>query len=246
MALSLSDGATALDLPLPPAVAPLGSFLQDLRVSPDGQTVVIADVSFWRQQPALVVVDVARQEARRVLQGHDSVRPQNWLVRTPAKAMRFFGGLVNLKPGVDGVAISADGAWVSYAAMAHDRLFRVPLAALRDASLTPEQLASRVERLGPKPLSDGLSMDTQGNVLITDVEHGSVMRWRADTRQLQTLIQSPRIRWSDGLSHGPDGWLYLADSAIPEQMLRSKAHIAAQGPYTVWRFRTDVPGTPGQ
>jgi hypothetical protein len=60
------------------------------------------------------------------------------------------------------------------------------------------------------------------------------------------LIRDPRIRWSDGFSHGPGDSLYLADSAIPEQMLRSKAHIASQAPYTIWRIKTDRPGVPGQ
>lgn len=227
-------------------IAPLGSFLQDLRVSPDGATVAIADVSFWRKRPALVLHDIASGRDRRVLEAHASVMPQDWLVRTPAKTMVFFGGLAALKPGVDGLAFSADGRWLYYAAMAHDSLYRVPVDALRDPALAPATLAARVERVSAKPLSDGLSADLAGNVLITDVEHQSVMRWRADTGRLETLIRDPRIRWSDGLSHGPDGWLYLADSAIPEQMLRSKANIAAQAPYTIWRLKTDTAGVPGQ
>jgi sugar lactone lactonase YvrE len=227
-------------------IAPVGSFLQDLRVSPDGRTVVIADVSFWRKAPALVVHDVVEKRDRRLMQSHPSVMPQDWLVRTPTKTMVFFGGLAALKPGVDGIAIDDAGQWVYYAAMTHDSLYRVPLAALRDASLSPAALAQKAERVSNKPLSDGLSVDSAGNVLITDVEHGSVMRWRAGSDKLETLFRDPRIRWSDGLSHGPNGWLYLADSAIPEQMLRSKQHIASQAPYIIWRIRSDSPGTPGQ
>lgn len=227
-------------------IAPLGSFLQDLRVSPDGRTAVIADVSFWRKTPALVVHDIQSGRDRRVLESHSSVLPQDWIVRTPAKTMVFFGGLAALKPGVDGIAIDSNGHWVYYAAMAHDGLYRVPLAALRDAALSSTAVTGAVERVSDKPLSDGLSIDLAGHVLITDVEHGSVMRRRADTGTLETLVRTPRIRWSDGLSHGPDGWLYIADSAIPEQMLRSKRHIARQAPYTIWRIRSDSPGTPGQ
>lgn len=227
-------------------IAPLGSFLQDLRVSPDGRTVVIADVSFWRKTPALVVHDIQSGRDRRVLESHSSVFPQDWIVRTPAKTMVFFGGLAALKPGVDGIAIDSNGRWVYYAAMAHDGLYRVPLAALRDATLAPAAVVKKVERVSEKPLSDGLSIDLAGHVLITDVEHGSIMRHRADTGTLETLVSTPRIRWSDGLSHGPDGWLYIADSAIPEQMLQSKSHIARHAPYTIWRIRSDSPGTPGQ
>jgi hypothetical protein len=39
------------------------------------------------------------------------------------------------------------------------------------------------------------------------------------------------------LSFGPDGWLYLADSAIPDLVLKSKDYIRTQGPYYIFRFR---------
>lgn len=242
---ALADGTTVASIALN-EVAPAGSFLQDLRISPDGRHAVIADVSFWRHQPALVIVDLEQGRAWRTLQQDPSVMPQDWQIRTPAKPMAFFGGLVWLKPGVDGVAISDDGRWVYYAAMAHDRLYRVPLAQLTDPAATEAQRRAAVEAVAAKPMSDGLSIDHQGQVLITDVEHGAVLRWRPGQPAADTLLQSQRIRWADGFSHGPEDWLYLADSAIPEQMLRSKTHIAAQGPYTIWRFRSGSPGRPGQ
>jgi hypothetical protein len=64
--------------------------------------------------------------------------------------------------------------------------------------------------------------------------------------KLTTLVRSDRIRWADALSYGPEGWLYVADSAIPDQMLRSKAHIEAHAPYYIFRFKPDIDGVPGQ
>jgi sugar lactone lactonase YvrE len=144
-----------------------------------------------------------------------------------------------MKPGIDGIAISTDGRWLAYGAMSHDTLFRVSTAAVLDPSATP-----RVEALGHKPLSDGLSADLDGGIWITDVEHGAVLR-RAPNGRLETWVEDPRIRWADALSFGPDGWLYLADSAIPDQVMRSKRHIASQGPYFIFRFRPGVEGVPG-
>ena len=226
-------------------VAELGSFLQDLQVDPAGETVYVADVSFWRRNPALVVYDTASGTARRVLDSHPSVVPQDWIIRNPIKDMTFFGGLVALKAGVDGLALSRDGQWLYYGAMNHDTMFRIRTADLRDASLAADQLAARVEAVGKKPLNDGLSTDIAGNVLITDVEHGGVARMKPDGA-VETLIKSNRIRWADALSYGPDGWLYIADSAIPEQMLQSREHIASRAPYHVYRFRPDIDGVPGQ
>ncbi len=62
---------------------------------------------------------------------------------------------------------------------------------------------------------------------------------------LQTWVETPRIRWADTLSFGPDSWLYLADSAIPEQVMRSKKHIASQASYFIVRFHPGFESVPG-
>jgi sugar lactone lactonase YvrE len=245
LAFDLGGGAVVHDHVFDSSVAQLGSFLQDLQVDSTGKHVFIADVSFWRKNPGLIVYDVERGTARRVLDSDPSVSPQDWLIRNPTKDMRFLGGLVVLKPGVDGIAIDREDRWVFYGAMAHDTMYRIKVADLLDASLTGGALSARAQAVGPKPLNDGLSTDNQGNLLITDVEHGAVMRMTPDG-ELTTLIRSDRIRWPDALSYGPDGWLYVADSAIPDQMLRSKAHIAANAPYHIFRFKPGIDGAPGQ
>lgn len=244
LAFDLATGEVVHDHQFDSHTAPRGSFLQDLQVSPDGMTVYIADVSFWRKHPALVVHDVAGSPDRRVLENHPSVAAQNWIIHTPTRTMTFFAGLAAMKPGIDGIAVSCDGSWLAYGAMSHDTLFRVPTRVLRNATPGDDDIASLVENLGPKPLSDGLSADLEGGVWITDVEHGAILR-RAPGGQLETWIESPQIRWADALSFGPDGWLYVADSAIPDQVMRSRRHIASQGPYHIFRFRPGIAGVPG-
>ena len=143
------------------------------------------------------------------------------------------------------IAIDRDDEWVYYGAMTHDTMYRIKVADLLDESLSEGALAARVEAVGTKPLNDGMSTDNDGNLLITDVEHGSVMRMTPEG-ELTTLVASARIRWADALSYGPDGWLYVADSAIPDQMLRSKDHIAEAAPYHIFRFKPGIDGVPGQ
>lgn len=212
--------------------APLGSFLQDMAVSDD--VVYIADVSFARKSPAIVVLDLKTKTSRRVLERHPSVMPQDWIIRTYLKPMTFFGGLLALKPGIDGIALSSDGKTLFYGAMAHDTLFKLNLPDLT----TPVAV-------GKKPLSDGLSTDAAGNVYITDVEYGAVVRMNPEGKKA-TLVQSEKIRWADALSFGPNGYLYLADSALPDQMLQSKAHIQQAAPYFIYRFQTGFKAGAGQ
>jgi sugar lactone lactonase YvrE len=245
IAFEMATGRVVHDHHFDRAAAPRGSFLQDLQVSPDGKTVYIADLSFWRKRPAIVVHDIATATDRRVLESHPSVTAQDWLITTRARQMVFFGGLAAMKPGIDGIAIGADGRWLAYGAMSHDTLYRVPTAALRNRSLGEEAVAAQVEALGRKPLSDGLSADLEGGIWITDVEHGAVLRMSPDGA-LETWVETPRIRWADALSFGPDGWLYLADSAIPDHIMRSKKHIVSQAPYFIFRFNPGIAGVPGQ
>lgn len=226
-------------------VAPMGSFLQDLQVAPFGDTVYIADVGLLSGAPAIVVYDVASGTARRLLEGHPSVMPQDWLIRTPSRDMRFLGGLFVLKPGVDGIALGREGRWLYYGAMTHDTLYRISTDVLRAASLTAEEVAGQVRPLAPKPLNDGMSIDGAGNVYLTDVEHQSVYVIRPDGDH-HTLVQHPDIRWADALSFGPDNMLYILDSGLPEQILRSKSHMAEQGPYAIYRLQLPVGATPGQ
>ncbi|MDH3201942.1 MAG: hypothetical protein OEM15_13705 [Myxococcales bacterium] len=245
MAFDLKTGAVVHEHVFDSSVAQLGSFLQDLQIDSTGKHIFIADVSFWRKNPGLIVYDVERAKARRVLNSDSSVTPQDWLIRNPTKEMTFFGGLVVLKPGVDGIAIDRNDEWLYYGAMTHDTMYRVTVTDLLDPLLRDEALAAGVRAVGAKPLNDGLSTDNDGNLLITDVEHGAVLRM-TPKGELTTLVKSERIRWADALSYGPDGWLYVADSAIPDQMLQSKAHIAANAPYYIFRFKPGVAGVPGQ
>jgi sugar lactone lactonase YvrE len=243
LAFDLDNGTVLHDHRLPPEIAPIGSFLQDLQVSADGRTLIIADASFWRKSPAIIVYDIESGTARRVLEAHPSVSAENYVIRNNDHEMSFFGGLVSLQGGIDGIALGTE--WLYFAALSGSELYRVRLRDLRDTKLPESQLVKRIEKFSPKPLSDGLSIDVEGNVYVTDIEHGAIFLVGPD-RESRTLLRSGDIRWPDALSFGPDGWLYIADSALGEVILRPQDHIRSQGPYKIFRFNTGIEGTPGQ
>jgi sugar lactone lactonase YvrE len=94
--------------------------------------------------------------------------------------------------------------------------------------------------MGAKPLSDGITFDAEGRLILTDVEHGGLMRRHGDGR-LETLVSDPKILWADGVASAPDGALLFTDSAIPayiDQLARppSQGHLAAHRPYRLLRI----------
>ncbi len=240
LAFDLETNELVHDHTFPGAVAPAGSMLQDLRVSPDGRWVFIADASIWRQQPAIIVYDTQSRNARRLLQSHPSVSVENYLIRTATRDMSYVKNLLSLKAGVDGLTLDDAGEWLYYGAINQSGLYRVPVQALIDPSLPDRQVANQIERVTDKPLSDGLNAGTEGHIYITDVEHGAVMRWHPDSN-LETVIRSDEIRWADNLDFGEADWIYLADSAIPDLVLQTAEHIEKSGPYRVFRFPVPQP-----
>ncbi len=215
-------------------IAPAGSLLQDLAVSPDGKTLVMTDASYWRQRPALIVYDIRSGSTRRLLEKHASVSAEDYLITSNERQMSFLGGIIALRGGVTGLAI--DDTWVYYGAISGSGLYRVPLAALRERGLPTSELEASVERYATKPLSDGLSIDGAGNIYITDVEHNAISIVGPDKKP-RTLIRSNSLRWPEGIAMGPDGWLYVTDSALSELVLRSDESIEQQGPFSLFRFR---------
>ncbi|MDH5476545.1 MAG: major royal jelly family protein [Cyclobacteriaceae bacterium] len=223
-------------------IAQKGSFFNDLQVSSDGRYVYIADFSFIRKNPSLVVHDTYTQLSKRHLENHYSTTAKDYIIQTEEKDMIFFG-LVTLKPSIDGIVVDREGEYVYYAAMAHDKLFRVSTSFLHDFSR--DDIWKNIEEIGTKPLSDGLSIDTLHNIYLADVEHNGIARLSPDGK-LTTIIKDKRIRWADGLSFGGNGYLYFNDSAMPHQMLQSQSHIKENSPYTIFRIKPEWGGIPGR
>ncbi|MEM9824895.1 MAG: L-dopachrome tautomerase-related protein, partial [Bacteroidota bacterium] len=221
----------------PEKVAEQFSFFNDLSVTPDGRYVFVADVSFFGKNPSLIVYDTQTRQSRSVLDGHRSLSHQYYVPVTPAKKMRFLGGLVDLLTGIDGLDVSPDGQYVYYAAMGHAQLFRVPVDICTDFRVHDVAISSAAELVATKPLSDGIRCDRKGRVYLTDIENQGVYVIDPKSKEQYTLIKDERIRWADGLSLGGDGYFYLADSDLPNQVLQSKKHIRVHAPYHIYRFR---------
>ncbi|MEW7289484.1 L-dopachrome tautomerase-related protein [Aquimarina sp. 2304DJ70-9] len=236
VAFDLATNQIVHDYTFPNDIAKKLSFFNDLSVSADGKYLAVANVSFFGKKPSIAMYNLETGESKNQLENHPSVQHEGYVPVTPAKKMRFFGGVIDLLTGIDGIDFSRDGKYIYYAPMGHSGLFRVSTEIITDFTRSDEEISTAVERVADKPLSDGIRTDFNGNVYITDIEHQGVYVVTPERKGF-TLIKDERIRWADGLSMTNDGTFYLADSDIPNQMLQSKKHIAKHAPYYIYRFK---------
>ncbi|WP_296250084.1 SMP-30/gluconolactonase/LRE family protein [Pseudomonas sp. UBA4194] len=178
------------------------SHMNDLRIDlthGSQGTAYVADSSFG-EDPALVVVDLASGKQRRVLTGDRSIVAQkDFVTQLDGVPMRYDGKNTPFPHGgVDGLALTPDGSRLFYSPLTSRHLWSVPTAALADFSLDDPRLAAQIKDEGEKVMVDGMDMDAQGRLYMTDAEHHQVLRRWPDGR-LDVVLRDPRLVWPDGV-----------------------------------------------
>jgi sugar lactone lactonase YvrE len=190
-------------------VAPQGSYLNDVRISPDGRHAYITESGACG---ALVVVDLERGSSRRVLDGDPSTQlEKDVVVKVDGSPLRRTDGR-GVEFTADGIALSRDGRHLYWQALTGRTLYRIATAALHDEELPDGELAKNVERVGENGVSDGLWIDGGGRMYISALEEDAVKVREGD--DVRTLLTDRRLRWPDTFSEGPDGAVYVTASHI--------------------------------
>lgn len=223
------------------------SFLNDLAVDPVRNTIYIADPA-GGTDAAIIVVDVVRADARRVLEGHKSVTPEKIelvIDGTPVRIRAEDGSEIRPRVGVNPIAIDKDGEWLYYGPMHGRSMYRVRTADLRNSELAAADLADRAERWADKPICDGISIDNAGNVYLGDLENNAIGVIGPD-RKYRVLLSDPRLSWIDAFSFGHDGHLYTVANQLHRSAVLNGGESATKPPYLILKFRPLSEGTVGR
>jgi sugar lactone lactonase YvrE len=230
-----------------PSVAPQGSYLNDVRISPDGKTAYLTDSG---AEGALVVVDIDAGSARRILSGDPSTMPDTSVTVTyDGKPLRRPDGR-GVEFSADGLALSPDGSTLYWQAIKGKTLYSLPTAALTGwtaSAIVPDaiadkSLAGKVGTVGENGPADGLLISRRdGRMYVTSPQDNAVKVRDLKQRDaaLTVLVQDPRLRWPDTFSEGPDGTLYVTTSHIQDSAFY-KPDAPAALPTELWAIKPDA------
>ena len=222
-------------------VAPQGSYINDIRFSPDDKTAYLTDSG---AKGALVVVDVASGSAHRVLDGYPQTQAD------PSVTVTYDGKPLRRPDGrgvdftADGIALSRDGKTLYWQAIKGKTLYALPTDALTGFAqkvlpemLSDRTLAGKVTTVGENGPADGLIIAQDGKMYVTSPQDDSIkMRDLSTAGETPTVVlKDKQLRWPDTFAEGADGTLYLTTSHIQDSAFyKQGAPIAL--PTELWRF----------
>lgn len=191
--------------------APQGSYLNDVRLSPDGRHAYLTDAG---AKGALVIVELGSGKARRILDGHPSTQSEkDVVVKIDGQPLRRPDGR-GVEFAADSLALSPDGRTLYWKALTGRTLYRIATEALNNPSLSAKDLDKRAERVDELEPTDGLWIDARGRMYLSAIEQDAVKVRDGD--HTTTLVQDRRLRWPDTFSEGPDGTIYVTSSHIQD------------------------------
>jgi sugar lactone lactonase YvrE len=208
--------------------------LNDVRIDLPHKTAYLTAAG---NRGGVAVLDLTSGRSRLTLVGDRSAvaDPKQHLMIGGKEALKPDGSSVVIQ--TDGVALSPAARWLYYRPLTDHNYWRVPTAALRDASLSEAALSRQVQYLGAAALSGGLIMDKAGTLFAGDVEHATVVALTLHGERLtsRVFVRAPgRLAWADGFAIS-GGDLYISDSHLDEIAFRND--LPRSGPFTIFKVK---------
>jgi len=237
--IDLKTNAVAQTIAFDETAAPQGSYLNDVRFSPDGKYAYITDSG---AKGALLIVDLAAGKAKRLLDGHPSTQPEKGLVVTAdGKPVRRPDGR-GVEFAADGIALTPDGKTLYWQAIKGKTLYRVPTQALVAGFEDGKDVASSIEPYGENGVADGLIIGRESGHMYVSAPEEDAVKIRdlaaGPSAKPEMLVKDARLRWPDTFGEGPDGTVYVTSSHIQDSAFY-KPGAPASLPTELWRIVFD-------
>lgn len=208
--ISLKSNTVKRVFPMSADVAGPASYLNDIRIAPDGKFAYLTDSG---SPGGLVVLDIQSGQAWRVLSDDPSTQfDPTVTVMTDGKPLRRPDGRQPLF-NADSLALSNDGKTLYWQALTGKTLYRIPTSSIQSASAAGQ---AHPEKVGTTEPVDGLWTGEDDEIYLSSIADNAVKVINpADGSERQVLTDS-RLRWPDTFSQGPDGAIYVTASHIQD------------------------------
>ena len=228
---------------LPQPIIADSPFLNDLAVDLDRNKIYITDTASGKDS-ALIVVDLITGFSRRVLEGDVSTRPEDIPMIIDERTITVEGEPAQI--GANPITIDPKNEWVYYAPMSGTSLYRIATQDLVDESLSSEELASKVQRYGDKPICDGITVDGAGNVYITSITDRAIGVVEPNG-EYRTLYQDDKLlSWTDGMAFSADNYVYVTVSQLQNSPPLNNGENDFEPPFYLVKFPALASGKVGR
>jgi sugar lactone lactonase YvrE len=231
------------------------SFMQDFAYDAVRNAIYIADLGLSDEpsadgEPAVVALDLDTGRTRRVIEDHPSVLPEDGVTPVmegePVVQENSEGEYEPIRAGLDGITIDPAFEWVYYCGITTESVYRIRAEHLLDESLSDADLDDRIERYGDKEVCDGITVDTAGNVYITDMTNNAIGVTRPSGEYEIIARDDEQFLWPDGFCCGPDGHIYFTVTQLHRAPPFNRGEEESYHPFKLFRFESLAPVTVGR
>ena len=126
--------------------------------------------------------------------------------------------------------------FIYYKALAGRTLYRIPVKALIDESMTSDDLGKRLETVAVTEPTDGIEFDAQGNLYLTAVEEDAIKVRRPDGH-FEFFARATNFIWPDNIAVSHDGYLIFTASQLHLMPAHNGGVDTRSPPYNIFRLK---------